>query len=201
MRTTSSLDYQPHTALLAHPAQSGTTWYTLSTWLEWMTIRLGARRVSSWPMMIWIFLPLWTMSFTIWSLVPAPLVKPRLTHVLSSPVPPTNTIATCSWSHTKHLYRDAVTPQCKYITNSNCITAWTTFLPTNRDSTNGALITTGNNRGSMLSYSPLLYPDESQAYDFSLRSECCEAGLCDVYFARRPSDDCSQYQPLSFGER
>ena len=53
----------------------------------------------------------------------------------------------------------------------------------------------------MLSYSPLLYPDESQAYDFFLRSECCEAGLCDVYFARRPSDDCSQYQPLSFGER
>jgi hypothetical protein len=66
------------------------------------------------------------------------------------------------------------------------------------DSTNGALITTGKNRGSMLSYSPLLYPDESQAYDFSLRSECCEAGLCDVYFARRLSDNCSQYQPLSF---
>ena len=73
-------------------------------------------------------------------------------------------------------------------------------IPMNRDTTNGALLTTGNDKGSMLFYSPFLYPDQFQTYDSSLRLQCCEAGLCDIFFARRPTDDCSQYQPLSLGE-
>ena len=70
----------------------------------------------------------------------------------------------------------------------------------NRDSNNGALLTTGYNRGTLFSNSPLFNPDEWQMYDSSLKSECCEAGLCNVYFERRPTDECTLYQPLSFGE-
>ena len=53
----------------------------------------------------------------------------------------------------------------------------------------------------MLLYSPILYPNETQAFDMVLRQKCCgEAGLCELFFARRPADNCDFYQPLTWGE-
>jgi len=36
--------------------------------------------------------------------------------------------------------------------------------------------------------------------NFLPRSYCCSVGLCDLYFERRPSDNCARYFPLRFGE-
>ena len=70
-----------------------------------------------------------------------------------------------------------------------------------RNATSGALLTSGPDRGSMLLYTPLLYPSESSLYDFALREECCDGpGLCDLFFTRRPSQECSQYDPMTWGK-
>lgn len=53
----------------------------------------------------------------------------------------------------------------------------------------------------MLLYTPLLYPNESLMHDFALREQCCDGpGLCDLFFTRRPSQECTQYDPMTWGK-
>ena len=53
----------------------------------------------------------------------------------------------------------------------------------------------------MLLYDPVRYSNESIVYDQQLKQLCCgEAGMCDLFYERRPADNCELYEPHSWGE-
>lgn len=53
----------------------------------------------------------------------------------------------------------------------------------------------------MLLYDPVRYFNESIVYDQQLKQLCCgEAGMCDLFYERRPADNCELYEPHSWGE-
>ena len=64
----------------------------------------------------------------------------------------------------------------------------------------GALISSGQYSGSMLSYHPINNYEEYLTYDKKFRDACCGvAQMCNLYFKRRPSQDCSGYNPPTWG--
>ena len=61
----------------------------------------------------------------------------------------------------------------------------------------GALVTSGSSGSSMLRFHPNLNSVGFQIYDREFRDVCCGlAGLCDLFYERRPVDFCFNYQPL-----
>ena len=55
--------------------------------------------------------------------------------------------------------------------------------------------------GSLLQFNPFFQRANYEASDVALRTACCEnSDLCDLYYERRPSDDCTGYIPIRFGE-
>ena len=65
----------------------------------------------------------------------------------------------------------------------------------------GALITEGINGGSLL-----VIDDLMESYDednFLPKSYCCSdgVGLCDLYYERRPTDNCARFRPLRRGKK
>jgi hypothetical protein len=50
--------------------------------------------------------------------------------------------------------------------------------------------------GSLLRFNPFFESDDYLASDVAFRTTCCEdSDLCDLYYERRPSDDCRFYRP------
>lgn len=62
----------------------------------------------------------------------------------------------------------------------------------------GSLIVGPTNGGSLLILDGTFESYEQD--NFLPMSYCCSVGLCDLYFERRPSDNCARYFPLRFGE-
>ena len=60
----------------------------------------------------------------------------------------------------------------------------------------GALITSGIDGGSLLTWNPFTNYQDYLKYDRQLKDACCGiAGLCKMYYERRPSQDCTGYEP------
>ena len=50
--------------------------------------------------------------------------------------------------------------------------------------------------GSLLRFNPFFQRADYLATDVGFRTTCCEdSDLCDLYYERRPSDDCRSYRP------
>ena len=60
----------------------------------------------------------------------------------------------------------------------------------------GALITSGIDGGSLLTWNPFTNYQDYLKYDRQLKDTCCGiAELCKIYYERRPSQDCTGYEP------
>ena len=77
-----------------------------------------------------------------------------------------------------------------------------TFLY-NRSNTFGALVGPEKYSGSsMLQYHPHWFPSSYEIYDENFRDACCGAAdLCQVFYSRRPPDDCSRYRPPRWSKK
>ena len=77
-----------------------------------------------------------------------------------------------------------------------------TFLY-NRSNTFGALVGPEKYSGSsMLQYHPRWFPSSYEIYDENFRDACCGAAdLCQVFYSRRPPDDCSRYRPPRWSKK
>lgn len=69
----------------------------------------------------------------------------------------------------------------------------------------GPLLTGVSGAGYVYLYNPLLYPSLSLSHDVTPYTWCCvKAGLCDLFFNQRPSDNCLSYKPpesgISYGD-
>ena len=65
----------------------------------------------------------------------------------------------------------------------------------------GALVTYGAERGTMLRYDPQRYPELYSTYDLRFKEACCGvANMSSLFYARRPTDDCVDYQPPALSE-
>ena len=71
-----------------------------------------------------------------------------------------------------------------------------------RRSTFGALIGADRLSGSsMLRYHPHRYPSSYKTHDEDFHDLCCgAAGQCQLFYSRRPPDDCSRYRPPRWSE-
>ena len=48
---------------------------------------------------------------------------------------------------------------------------------------------------SMLLYHTVRYRESFEKYDYEFRSTCCSVGLCELFYNRRPLNNCSAYVP------
>ena len=51
----------------------------------------------------------------------------------------------------------------------------------------------------MLRYHPRYY-DNYQVHDQDIRETCCTVGLCDIFYSRRPQQNCNGYRPPPWSE-
>ena len=52
---------------------------------------------------------------------------------------------------------------------------------------------------NMLRYHPRYY-DNYQVHDRDIRETCCTVGLCDIFYNRRPQQNCNGYRPPPWSE-
>ena len=74
-------------------------------------------------------------------------------------------------------------------------------MSTSRSSILGSLLIDGSLGSSIALFHPNHFTDQYTDYDKEFKSKCCLAGLCDVFYERRPIDYSIDYQPPFFGEQ
>ncbi|XP_061188739.1 uncharacterized protein LOC133196904 [Saccostrea echinata] len=91
-------------------------------------------------------------------------------------------------------------PGCYFKVHSPTGYSFTRKCCYSSSSAEGPLLTGVAGSGYVYLYNPLLYPSLSQSYDTVPYNWCCvEAGLCDVFFAQRTSDNCLNYKSPESG--